>query len=211
MNTATFIASSGYGTSTVHAFHDGMTKYFLLSDVAYAAGLKSDKHRGYGKHLDTLLGSEVCKGYDLNISKGVGNTTARWVTESGMYKILAQGDKAKADVFQRFLAEDVQPRLGLKIVQTLMKRAKGLEENHKAGITVQGYCTSKGLNLTNEQKIKLGRVSRLLADVAGRETGSGKVEYQREIKGKQVTLKYPVALHTFNALDRAAHALGYLA
>lgn len=195
---------------SVHAFQDGTLKYFLLADVAAAVGLKSDQHRGYSKHLSTLLPFEVVKGYDLNISKGAGNTTSRWLLESGLYKVIAQGDKAKADVFQFFLDTHVKPAMGVKIIQTLMKRAKGLEENHKAAITVQGYCTSKGLSLTNEQKIKLGRVSRLLADVAGRETGSGKVEYQREVKGKQVTLKYPVALHTYNALDRAASALGFL-
>lgn len=86
--------------------------WFLLKDVAELLGLKAHPNGGFHHHLVKLDVSEVSHSSELGVKlPGSGMYKAKWVSESGLYKLVMRSDKPEARAFQDWVTKVVLPAI----------------------------------------------------------------------------------------------------
>lgn len=86
--------------------------WFLLKDAAELLGLKAHPNGGYHHHLVKLDASEVSHSSELGVKlPGSGMYKAKWLFESGLYKLIMRSDKPEARAFQDWVTKVVLPAI----------------------------------------------------------------------------------------------------
>lgn len=86
--------------------------WFLLKDVAETIGLKPHSKGGHHHHLLYLGSEEVSHSSELGVTlPGSGMYHAKWISESGLYKLVMRSDKPEARRFQDWVTKEVLPSI----------------------------------------------------------------------------------------------------
>ena len=85
--------------------------WFVAGDVCQCLGLKVDsRNRSYQNHYRRLAPDELSLA-SVKAASGRGTSTAKLISESGLYKLVMRSDKPEARAFQEWVTRVVLPAI----------------------------------------------------------------------------------------------------
>lgn len=105
------VQTFGFGLMDVRVIEQHGQHWFVAGDVCQCLGLKVDsRNRSYQNHYRRLAPDELSLA-SVKSASGRGTSTAKLISESGLYKLVMRSDKPEARAFQEWVTRVVLPAI----------------------------------------------------------------------------------------------------
>lgn len=100
-----------FGLMNIRVIEQEGQPWFVAADVCECLGLKADnQNRSYQNHYRRLAQDELSLGR-VRPASGRGTSTAKLISESGLYKLVMRSNKPEAKAFQDWVTRVVLPAI----------------------------------------------------------------------------------------------------